>query len=494
MTTKDLKVKALHGGLATMCSQAATFAVRVGSLMVLARLLDPQDFGIVGMVLAVTGVLALFKDFGLSAATVQHATITHEQKSTLFWLNLLVGIVLGTILAAMAPTLAAFYREPRLLNVTLALALGFPIGAAAGQHYALLEREMRFVSLAVAETLSLLISTAIAILMATGGFGYWSLVASQLAATLVSAASTWILTGWIPGPPTRRADVGSIVRFGGTVSLNGVVVHIAYNIEKVLLGRVWGATALGLYGRAYQLVNIPTENINLSLGGVAFAALSRLQNDPERLKSYFLKGYSLVLSVTLPITICCALYAHDLIFLLLGPKWQGSVEVFRLLTPTILIFAIINPFSWLLMSMGRVGRSLRIALVLSPIVIAADVIGLRQGPTGVALAYSTAMALWAVPHIWLCVHGTMFRVRDIAAAAGRPLAAAVAAAAASYAIVRIVVPVAQPVYRISIGGSALLLAYVFVLLVVLRQSGLYVGLLRSVTQRVPAGTADVSAP
>ena len=115
-----------------------------------------------------------------------------------------------------------------------------------------------------------------------------------------------------------------MLRFGGTITLNGLVVYVAYNLEKVLLGRFWGADALGIYGRAYQLINIPTDNLNSAIGGVAFSALSRLQNDPVRLKSYFLKGYSLVISLTIPITIFCALFADDIVLVVLGPKWTDA--------------------------------------------------------------------------------------------------------------------------------------------------------------------------
>ena len=161
-----------------------------------------------------------------------------------------------------------------------------------------------------------------------------------------------------------------MMRFGGLITLNGLIVYIAYNLDKILLGRYWGAGIIGIYGRAYQLINIPTDNLNSAVGSVAFSTLSRLQHDQERLKSYFLKGYSLVVTMTLPITFACALFADDLIFVMLGPKWQGAVPIFRLLAPTILIFAVINPLGWLLYSLGLVGRSLKIALVIAPLVTA----------------------------------------------------------------------------------------------------------------------------
>src|SRR5690242_1465347 len=126
----DLKAKVIRGGLARLCAQGATFILRVVSLMILARLVGPKDFGLVGMVTAFTGVLTLFQDFGLSSAVVQSTTVTKEQSSTLFWINLVIGAVLGLVGLAMAPAIAAFYQEPKLFGVTAVLAVAFLFNAA----------------------------------------------------------------------------------------------------------------------------------------------------------------------------------------------------------------------------------------------------------------------------------------------------------------------------------------------------------------------------
>jgi O-antigen/teichoic acid export membrane protein len=121
------------------------------------------------------------------------------------------------------------------------------------------------------------------------------------------------------------------------------VCSLASNFEKVLIGRFWGAEAIGIYGRAYQLIRIPTDVLNSAVGDVAFSALSQIEGDASRLKRYFLKGYALVVAVTLPITAACAFFADDVVATLLGPKWKDAVEIFRLLAPTILVFAMANP-------------------------------------------------------------------------------------------------------------------------------------------------------
>ncbi len=156
-----------------------------------------------------------------------------------------------------------------------------------------------------------------------------------------------------------------MLRFGATVTLNNLIVFIAYNVEKILIGRYWGAPALGLYGRAYQLINLPTASLNAAVAGVALSSLSRLQNDPVRQRHYFLKGYSLLLSLTAPLTIFCALFGDDIIVVALGPNWMEAVPIFRLLTPTVLFFGIVNPLWALLLSCGLQSRSLHLAMAIS---------------------------------------------------------------------------------------------------------------------------------
>jgi PST family polysaccharide transporter len=435
------------------------------------------------MVTAFTGVLGLFRDFGLSTASVQRAHVTEEQISTLFWINALVGVLLAVLVSALAPVIASFYHEPRLVWVAVVLATGFLFNAAGVQHSAILQRELRFTALAVISTVALVVSTVVAICLAELGYGYWALVAMTVALPLINTIGCWITTKWIPGAPRRRVGIRSMMRFGGTITLNGLVVYVAYNLEKVLLGRFWGADAIGIYGRAYQLINIPTDNMNSAVGEVAFSALSRVQDDPSRLRSYFLKGYSLVIGVTLPITLACALFSNDLIFVLLGPKWTGAAAIFRLLAPTILIFAMINPLGWLLLSLGLVGRSLKIALVIAPLVITGYVAGLPYGVKGVALGYSLAMTLWVIPHIVWCVHGTGVSVRDIGLTVSRPLLSGVVAALLAFGVQMFYGQSLRPIARLALGGTVLFSAYLATLLYVMGQKALYLDLIRGFRRR-----------
>ena len=475
---KSLKQMTIRGGFAKLCGEAVGFILRMASLVIMARLLDPKDFGLVAMVTVVTGIYGIFTSAGLSTATIQKQTVSDEQISTLFWINILIGAVLALLCLLTAPMLARFYDEPRLFWITVIAAIGFIVNAAGVQHIALLERQLRYVALTAIERSSQLVSVMIGIAMATAGFGYWALVAVGMVSVTMQTLCAWSITSWIPGLPRRGAGIRSMLHFGGTVTLNNLVVYVAYNLEKVLLGRFWGADALGLYGRAYQLINIPTENLNHAIGGVAISALSRLQNDPLRLRNYFLKGYSFVNSLTLPTTIFCALFADDIILLALGSKWTDAVPIFRLLAPTILIFGIINPLGWLLVSNGLQGRSLKIALVIAPLVITAYVIGLPFGPNGVAFAYSAAMTVWLVPHILWCLHGTVISPRDLFLAFIRPLLSAVVAAVVTFEAHSYIMGWASPLLRLVLDASIMIITYYAMLLFVMGQSAHYLDLIR----------------
>ena len=474
---KDLKGKTIRGGLARMLAQGANFWLRLVTLMILARLLEPDDFGLLGMVTAFTGALGLFRDFGLSSATIQRATITDAQVSTLFWLNLLIGLVLGLLALAIAPAIAALYHEPRLAGITAVLALGFVFNSAGLQHGSLLQRDMRFTALAVINAVSLIAAGGVGILAARSGLGYWALVAMAVVAPLVTSAGAWLTSGWIPSKPHRGSSIGAMIHFGGILTMNSIVQYAANNIDKVLVGRYLGVEALGIYGRAYQLVSIPIDNLNSAAGEVAFSALSRIQEDPVRWKNYFLKGYSLLLAMTIPITVACTLSASDLIFVLLGPKWTAVVPVFRLLTPLILALTIISPLGWLIYSLGMPARGLKMAIVIAPIMIVGFVVGLPFGPAGVACAYSAVMCAWIIPVIAWAVHGTNLSMGEVLVTVGRPLAAGIVAGALAFGV-GLICDNLMPLARLVIQTSVLFVAYALLLYFATGQKSLYLDVLR----------------
>lgn len=477
---KDLRDKAIRAGSVKTCAQAACLLLRVASLIVLARLLDPRDFGLVGMATAFSGALAPLRDLGLSVTSIQQSRITNDQSSALFWVNLFIGGALTILLSACAHAIAAFYQDAQLTWITVALATGFLLTGAGVQHAALLKRQLRFKVLAVIDVISLVASIGIAIEMAKGGFGYWALVAMTVGVPFFTTIGAWVAAAWIPGRPRRDAGIRSMVRFGGIVTLNSVIAYIASNVDKVLLGRVWGAEALGLYGRASQLIGVPTENINLAVGDVAFAALSRIQEDQVRLKRYFLRCYSLVVALTLPATVACAVFADDVTYVLLGPKWIDAADYFRYLAPTVVVFSIANPLSWQLYSLGRFNQILRIALLFAPFKVLGIAIGLLYGPKGVALGYSAVMILGALPVIFFSVRGTVVRIQDVLLSLCRPILSTVAAVCFTLGAVYLYGSIAGPAIRLVIEVALFGSTYLVGLLFVAGHKSIYSQLLREI--------------
>src|SRR3954452_797898 len=466
-----LKQRAIRGGFAKLIGQAASFILRLLYMIVVARLLTPAEFGLVAMVTAVTGVYDLFRDGGLSAAAIQQVSVSEEQKSALFWVNMAIGVLLSLLCLLTAPILVHFYDEPRLFWVTVALSAEFICNSAGVQHAAILQRELRYEALTVIDILSILISTVVAIVMAIAGFGYWSLVVSAIVSPATFTAMTLLVVRWRPGLPRRTAGIAAMLRFGGTVTLNSLGVYVGYNLDKVLLGRFWGADVLGLYSRACQVINIPTAQLNAAVGGVAFSALARLQDDSVRYRNYFLKGYSLVIAMTAPITLFSAVFADDIIRVVLGPQWSEAATTFRLLTPTVLFFGVINPLGWLMMSSGLQRRSLNVALVLAPLRIASYVIGLPYGPNGVALVYSTTMVLWLVPHMIWCLRGTSISPADLFRSISPPLGSAAVAVIVAYAAQVSFGHFESAVTRLALDCCVMATVYSLMLLVVMGQRG-----------------------
>jgi PST family polysaccharide transporter len=287
-----------------------------------------------------------------------------------------------------------------------------------------------------------------------------------------------VVTRWVPGKPDSEGEIGSMMRFGGALTLNSLVVYIAYNLDKLLIGRVWGADALGIYGRAYQLVSIPTDNLNSAVGGVAVSALSRLQSDPGRLKNYFLKAYSLVLALTIPVTTACACFSEDMVIVVLGPQWADTAGIFMVLTPTIVAFGILNPLAWLLFATGRASRSLRMALVIAPAVILGYVLGLSRGPLGVAVGYSTAMTLLIIPMIAWGIRDTGITFREHIAVVIPPFLSSLCAAIPGLIVRHFTADAFSAPQRLALEVAALSVTYALVLLSFGGQRTFYNDLLR----------------
>jgi PST family polysaccharide transporter len=409
----DLKGRSVRGGLVTLTSQGTQFLMQTVSTVVLARLLVPAEFGMVAMVTAITGLASAFADLGLSEATIQRKEITHDQVSALFWINVAVGLGLMLVTAALAPVLSRFYREPRLVDITLLLSVTFLIGGLRVQPDALLKRQMRFSSLAIRDVASYALAVPIAIAMALRGAGYWALVALPLMLNLTQMTLSWLMVKWRPGLPRRDANVGSMVVFGGNVAASYLIFNLNRNADNVLIGWYWGAAPLGLYSRAYNLLMLPVRQLSAPAASVAVPAFSKLQGDPERFARYYLRATSLIMWISAPLFGFLFVAAEPVIILILGARWREAVPVFQILVISALGQMLLESTVWLLVSRGQSQRLLKLLLIISPVIVASFVIGLPFGIKGVALSSSLvllAMLPWILKFTFRGTDLTLQRV------------------------------------------------------------------------------------
>lgn len=394
---RDLTQRSARGGVITVTTQVTRIALQTGSTVVLARLLLPEDYGLMGMVRAVTGFILLFRDLGLSAATVQKADVDHTQVSTLFWINLAISLVLAVFTIAVAPVTAWFYDEPRLVAMMTVLAGGYFFSGASVQHRALLSRQMRYPTLAVIDISSQLVAVGVAVVLAALGAGYWALVAMYLTGAGVHALGFWLSTDWRPGRPRWSREVASMLGFGGGLTGSTVVTYLIRNFDNILIGWYWGANELGLYTRAYQLLVIPLISINSPIRGVAIPTLSRLTDKHDRYRRAYLRILEKIVLLAMPLVAWLSATSDWLVVLLLGEQWQEVSEIFRWLSLVALFIPITYTLGWLFISLGRTWEMFRLWTLCGSVTVGAFFIGLPWGATGVAVAYAASELCLGIP-------------------------------------------------------------------------------------------------
>jgi PST family polysaccharide transporter len=450
----DLKGRSIRGGAVTLSSQGIKFALQTGSTMVLARLLVPSDFGLIAMVTALTGLVTMFKDAGLSLATVQHKDITHDQVSTLFWINVALSSIVMLVIAAAAPAISAFYAEPRLMWITLALAVPMLFGGLTVQHQALLRRQMRFSALAVVEIATLGGGIAVAIAMALLGFGYWSLVGMTAAAALTNAILVWALCDWRPGRPRRGVGVRPLLTFGLNATGASFLNYIGANLDNVLIGWWSGPATLGLYSKAYGLLTMPLRQVSAPMGAVAIPALSRLIDDEARYRRAFVGASQQMLAFTTPMVVFGIVFAGDVIFLLLGPHWESAGRLFAILGFAGLILPYWNATGWVWVSQGRMQEHLRFHCIDAAFKVLSIVIGLPWGAEGVAVG--VAVRYYLVIPILFAMLGRRgpLRKRDLYSVLAYPTYLGIVAAATCLAVRLLTVDQTSGWLRIGIAALA----------------------------------------
>jgi len=470
-----LKSRAMRGAGATIFANMLSFIVNIFSTVILARLLTPNDYGLITMVTAFSLLLQNFGGNGFTEAIIQRQDLNHRMMSTLFWINTAISSGLTFLFILMAPIIVWFYKEPHLYMITIGVAFSIIAGGMSTLHMGILRRNMQFHLTSGIEISARSLSILVAIVLAWRGWGYWALVANTIIYPLVVAISGWFFCGWRPGKPGPFRDILPILKFALHVYGNFTLNYFSRNIDKLLIGWRNGAQPLGYYKKAYDLFALPANQLISPLSNVALSALSRLIHEPEKYRRYYLNAVSIIAFIGMPLSAMLTLAGKDIILLVLGPQWTKAGEIFCYFGASIGIMLIYGTQGWLHLSLGRPDRWLRWGIFECVATTAFFIVGLTFGAEGVAIGYAVSFYILAAPCLLYAGKPINLPLSAIISSAWRYFAAALISGLMSFAILYkldFVVSIFThlPVFFRVILASTLCLALYLILIIFFYQS------------------------
>ncbi|TIN26423.1 lipopolysaccharide biosynthesis protein [Mesorhizobium sp.] len=395
----DLRARTAIGMSFALAAQICKFIMQIASMVILARLLTPSDFGLVAMAMVLAGLVQVVANGGLSTATVQRPSITEAQASSLFWINASLGVSLSVLLILTAPLIASLYREQQLTDICFALSALFLITGLTVQAEALLRRQMRFRELALIDVAAMAAGVSTAIGAAFAGLGYWALVLMSIVAAAVRLVMVWLANGWRPGIPAGAEGLGDLLRFGAHVTGASLVGALATNVTPFAVALIGGPSAAGLFNRAAALSSLPTSQFVPALMAVAQPALARVAADQDRFRrgALSLVGKTCMLGAWLTVTMMAC---SDLIVLnILGPSWGSAIEMFRILAVFALVETTAGTVSSLLVAGGHASALFRWKIYSLVIIVGSLLIGSFWGTRGIVIAYSISGLIIRFPSL-----------------------------------------------------------------------------------------------
>lgn len=422
--TGSLGMKAAGGAMWVGAAQACRTAFMVIATLFVARLLTPDDYGVVAMVAPVAAFVLLIQDLGLSQAVIQAREVREDDLTAIFWLNMIIGALIGALLIVTAPLIGHFYKEGRVMAVIAASAIPVLITSGSLQHIAILSREMDFRSVALSDFANAVTTLLASVLFALLLHSYWAIWLGQLFGVAAQALVVWTRSKWRPRFSIRFAGIGKMLRFGGGVTGYNVLNYVVRNLDNILIARRFGAFAVGTYDQSYKLMMAPMQAINSPLSRVMMPVLSRLSDDPIRYRKAFLQVVKALLLVLTPALAVLVAMSNEIIVMLLGAKWAAAGPVFFWLSLAGLFQPLANATGWLFLSSGRTQEMLYWAIFSAVVTALGFVIGLHWGPAGVAASLFVTLVVRMPILFWWSAKGTSVKTFDMYRVLFEPLAGA----------------------------------------------------------------------
>lgn len=385
---KSLKGFTTSGIRWSSLSQFGRQAMQLVTTAILARLLDPADFGLIGMATIVIGFVSIFRDLGTSSAVIQRKHITEDLLSSIFWVNVVFGLVAAIFLYLISPCIASFYHEPMVDPLLQLLSLTFLISGLSSLQKAILEREMAFNKLAMLEIMATFSGAVVGIGAAFMGYGVWSLALQALAVTSVTTILLWTVSRWSPKAVLSWPEIKSVMNYSLNLTGFSIFNYFVRNADYLLIGKFLGARDLGFYTLAYRIMLYPLQSITSVLARAMFPAFSQIQDDDERFRRIYLKMVWSIALITFPMMLGLIVLAEPFVLVIFGQSWRPVSLLLIILAPVGMLQSVAASVGVIYQAKGRTDMMFRWGLVTGVISVFVFYLGLRWGITGVALSYA----------------------------------------------------------------------------------------------------------
>ena len=405
----NLKNKVIKGFAWNMLQGMGTQVISFLVFLILARLLDPENFGLVAMATVAIAFFRIFKEFGFSAAIVQRENLESGHIDTAFWTDILVNVMMMAITFLSAKWVANLYNEPRLEIIIQALSLVFLTAAFSQVQTAILRRNLNFKVLAIRTLIAEVIGGVTGITCALSGLGVWSLVARQLTTAVIGTLILWIFSSWRPGLIVSKRYFIDLFGFSVNMFTANIVNFFGSKSDAFLIGYFLGPMSLGYYTIAQRLILLLTEFLGGAVNKVAWPAFARLQDNPRKIRSGFYSASHLLAVLVMPVFLGIFSVTPELVNLMFGSQWEKSIPVLKILVFVGIIQSMNKMYDSIIVSIGRPGIWLSFRTAISISNVLGFFIALHWGLTGIAYAY--VIVSYAYVPVYLYALNTLVEIR-----------------------------------------------------------------------------------
>jgi O-antigen/teichoic acid export membrane protein len=385
--SSNLREKAVKSVIWTAIESWGRQAVSLVVFFILARLLNPETFGLIALAYIFIEFVQIFVDQGFSVAIIQRQDIDTEHLDTAFWTNLGISILLTLLSLAGAGLASDFFKQPQLIPIIQWLSISFTFSGLSSVQQAVLERRFAFKSLAIRSLLAVIIGGIVGIVMAFLRFGVWSLVGQQLSSSLVQLLVLWRISDWRPGFKFSFIHAKELFEFGINICAFNIINFINRRSDDLLIGYFLGLTALGYYSVAYKLLLVMMQVLISTTAKVALPIFSRLQGEPERLLSAFYSATQFTGLIVFPIFLCVPVLATEFIKVFFGEQWVQSIPVLQVLSLIGPVHLIVFYNNSVILALGKPSWRLWIQLVNTVTNVVGFALVVKMGIVAVASAY-----------------------------------------------------------------------------------------------------------